>query len=592
MSDAREPEPASGSLSEEASAVSSPNTDTASAKETLAVKCDSPPVDVAEVTHELDIINGRETSGNVSTAPEAQQKQGSDAAAESGSARPTLQGYGTFGESVPGRSENICSTSETENEEAMLLPSNASNNQDLSNWMVFTNLTKASMGTGILAMPMAIRNAGLIGLPLFAAIAVVCVYCIHLLVRSSRTLRRRLMVPALEYADTAAAACKTSRSPVVRSIAPFARGFTEVVLLVYMIGVCSVYVLFVKENLKQLIDVSCRENEWSSIDYFLHLGLVLMVLVAIPNLSSLSIVSSIANITMVVGVVMCLAIICYQIYVDQQAAPVEYNRKMDTWSNVTIYNVTVEAWAGWDRIPLFFGTAVFALEGIGVVLTLENQMKDPTNFLKGCGVLNFAMAIIAILYILMGSLGYLAYGEKTKGSITLNLPPDNTLALWVRKTVTLAIFLTYPLQFYVPEEILWKWMNVIMQSCFRVVLPQRLTHWAGRREEVGQAPRFLFKVLLMLATVCLPLIVPRLGPAISLVGAVCLSMLGLILPTIIHAITYCEEISQNIREPAVWSLMAFHVIIVIIGLLGLITGTYVSLNELSQEPVSLNAVIE
>ncbi|XP_049813779.1 proton-coupled amino acid transporter 1-like [Schistocerca nitens] len=119
------------------------------------------------------------------------------------------------------------------------------------------------------------------------------------------------MVPALEYADTAAAACKTSRSRVVRSIAPFARGFTEVVLLVYMIGVCSVYVLFVKENLKQ-------------------------------------------------------------------------------------------------------------------VLTLENQMKDPTNFLKGCGVLNFAMAIIAILYILMGSLGYLAYGEKTKGSITLNLPPNNT----------------------------------------------------------------------------------------------------------------------------------------------------------------------
>lgn len=58
------------------------------------------------------------------------------------------------------------------------------------------------------------------------------------------------------------------------------------------------------------------------------------------------------------------------------------------------------------------------------VLPLENEMKNPKKFGSMFGVLNSSMIPISFLYTLVGILGYLKYGENTKGSITLDLPHD------------------------------------------------------------------------------------------------------------------------------------------------------------------------
>lgn len=58
------------------------------------------------------------------------------------------------------------------------------------------------------------------------------------------------------------------------------------------------------------------------------------------------------------------------------------------------------------------------------VMPLENNMKSPRHFLGLGGVLNQGMAGVTLIYILLGFLGYLKYGDKTEGSITLNLPLD------------------------------------------------------------------------------------------------------------------------------------------------------------------------
>lgn len=74
--------------------------------------------------------------------------------------------------------------------------------------------------------------------------------------------------------------------------------------------------------------------------------------------------------------------------------------------------------------PLFFGTVLFAFEGIALVLPLQNSMRYPENFTKPFGVLNVGMFVITLLFVCTGTLGYLKYGEDAAVSLTLNVPQD------------------------------------------------------------------------------------------------------------------------------------------------------------------------
>lgn len=59
-----------------------------------------------------------------------------------------------------------------------------------------------------------------------------------------------------------------------------------------------------------------------------------------------------------------------------------------------------------------------------MVMSLENNMKNPSHFIGCPGVLNFGMAFVICLYALVGFFGYLKYGDDVAGSITLSLPVE------------------------------------------------------------------------------------------------------------------------------------------------------------------------
>ena len=81
-----------------------------------------------------------------------------------------------------------------------------------------------------------------------------------------------------------------------------------------------------------------------------------------------------------------------------------------------------------SQFPTAFGSMVFSFEGIAVVLPLKNSMKYPEKFGQ---VLNIGMIGVTLLYITMGIVGFITFGENVCGSITLNLPEVCTfLILW------------------------------------------------------------------------------------------------------------------------------------------------------------------
>lgn len=78
-----------------------------------------------------------------------------------------------------------------------------------------------------------------------------------------------------------------------------------------------------------------------------------------------------------------------------------------------------------SKFPMFFATAIFAMEGIGALMPVENSMKKPQQFISCPGVLCISMTIVITLYTIIGFFGYVRYGEDVLGSITLNLEPGS-----------------------------------------------------------------------------------------------------------------------------------------------------------------------
>lgn len=174
-------------------------------------------------------------------------------------------------------------------------------------------------------------------------------------------------------------------------------------LVIDLLGCCCVYIVFVSKNVKQVVDFYAMDTDWHNVDIRYYMAILLPLLISvnlIRNLKYLAPFSMIANLLVGTG----MGITVYYLFQD---VPSINDRSH---------------FAGFERLPTFFGTAIFALEGIGVVMPLENNMKTPTHFIGCPGVLNTGMFFVVSMYAFVGFTGYLKYGDATQSSITLNLP--------------------------------------------------------------------------------------------------------------------------------------------------------------------------
>ncbi|KAJ8974872.1 hypothetical protein NQ317_002645 [Molorchus minor] len=392
------------------------------------------------------------------------------------------------------------------------------------------HLLKGCLGTGILAMPEAFKYSGMAnGIVSTILIGALCTYCLHVLVRSQYVLCKRMKLALLTYPESMKVACEVGPTCLNR-FAPYAPGVTNFFLIFYQLGICCVYVVFVGVNIQAVVEQYVKTNLPLAV-YILSLFVPFVLIMCIRNLKLLAPFSVLANaITFVT-----FGVVGYYVCQD-----------LPEFSSLPSFGTAFD-------YPLYFGTTLFSLQAVGVVIALENNMKTPKRFRGAFGVLNIGMGIVTVIYVGMAMMGYWKYGDRIKPTITLNFPNSEILAQGIRILYSIAIYISYGLQGFVPVQIIMT--NYIAN---RLKGSNRKVLW-----------EYILRLCCVIVTFVLAISVPLLGLFISLIGAFCLSALGIAFPAIIEMCAYWPDK----LGPCKWILIK-DVLLIFIGIVGLCAGSY------------------
>ncbi|KAI8508538.1 hypothetical protein Bbelb_136370 [Branchiostoma belcheri] len=347
---------------------------------------------------------------------------------------------------------------------------------------------------------------------------------------------------SMDYGEVAENACRVGPIMFLRRHRVAVRRVVNAFLLLTQLGFCCVYFVFMARNAEQILQSfpGLQHAEFPPVQAFLAAFLLpIMLICFIQNWDHLAPISTVANVVMVAGLVLI-----YQYILRRLKNPAEY-----------------PAFSSVGELPLFFGTAIYSFEGIGIVLPLENKMQNPQSFPM---VINVGMGMVTFLYVSLGFFGYLAFGNGVEGSITLNLPTmpspsvtpsEQALYVVVKLMFVFCIFCTYAVQFYVPINIIWP------------SLKSRVSH---RFQTVAE---YLLRAALVIITFGLAAGIPELGLFISLVGAFSSSALALIFPPLIELLVKYEDGLH-------WFVVLRNIVIFLFGFVGFLAGSYVSIAQI------------
>jgi len=270
-------------------------------------------------------------------------------------------------------------------------------------------LLKAFIGTGILFLPKAFSNGGLIfSLILLALSGWLTYLTMILLIRCSEKFGG-------SYGDIGKQLYgKPFKIMIQGSIALTQSGF------------CCAYIIFILQSIKSIVETvsngSIAIPDWAIITAQI---LIYIPLSWIRKIQNFSITSLIADVFILIGLVY---IICSDLFIIS---------KEGSSNNFSYFNS--------EKFPLFLGTAIFAFEGIGLIIPLQRSMKEPKKFPK---VLKKSMFIVFIAMFIVGSLSYYNFGDEVHTIIFMDVYPNSIIGTIVRALYTLAIIFSFPLTCY------------------------------------------------------------------------------------------------------------------------------------------------
>ena len=275
-------------------------------------------------------------------------------------------------------------------------------------------LIKSFVGTGVLFLPRAFSNGGMVfSAVLLLFVSLLSYYCFLLLIST------RLKVD-LSFGDM--------------GLHLYNRSFKSLInfsLVISQMGFTSAYIVFVSENLRAFLLAVSK----CALDIDIKYMILMQMLIFLP-LSLYRNINKIQKFALVADVFILLGIL-YLWYYDIFTLSAQKGV-----SDIVAFN-------GRDW-TLFIGTAIFTFEGVGLILPIQEGMKHPKQFPQ---VLGLVMVGITAVFIISGAMSYAAFGRKTQTVVLLNMDQDNKFVNAVQFIYSIAILLSTPLQIYPAIEI-------------------------------------------------------------------------------------------------------------------------------------------
>ncbi|KAI3798778.1 hypothetical protein L1987_34057 [Smallanthus sonchifolius] len=400
-----------------------------------------------------------------------------------------------------------------------LLDSNSSHRS--SQFKTFANVFIAIVGAGVLGLPYTFKRTGYVTGALTVFAVGYCTYhCMMLLVNTRRKLESINGFSKINsFGDLGFAVA-----------GPVGRSSVDVMIVLSQAGFCVSYLIFVSNTLVNIFNLKSTPIPtnpsilgfsaktfyiWACFPFQLGLN-------SIPTLTHLAPLSIFADIVDIgaMGVVMVEEVMIYL-----NSRPV------------------LQAFGGFSVFFYGIGVAVYAFEGIGMVLPLESETENKDKFGK---VLGTTLGFIALMFASFGVIGYFAFGDGTKDIITTNLG-QGWLSSVVQLGLCLNLFFTFPLM-----------MNPVYEVFERMFCEGRYSLWV----------RWGLVLVVSLAA----LFVPNFADFLSLVGSSVCIVLGFVLPALFHLMVHKDEVGLLgwFKDGA----------FIVFGVILAVTGTWTSLQEI------------
>lgn len=354
---------------------------------------------------------------------------------------------------------------------------------DASNVKSFFTLLKAFIGTGIMFLPKAFKNGGI----LFSSITLLVVslvtsLCFHLLLQC----RSKYGGGYGELGE--AIGGRRLRSLILASITLSQIGF-----------VCA-GLIFTADNLHSFFD-AVTKNTSAPISVNALIGIQLIALIPlsfIRNMSKLGPVALLADVFILIGLVY---IYSYDISHIVQMGGFHPSIKL---FNPRDFTLTI-------------GSAIFTFEGIGLILPIQSSMKHPENFSK---LLFIVMAIITVIFASVGFLCYGTFGEHVSVEVITNFPQSSKLVNAVQFLYAIAVMVGEPVQLF---------------PAIRIIEGKVFGHRSGKGDAWTKWKKNVFRALLVLLCGLISAVgATNLDKFVALIGSFACVPLVYIYPAFLH----------------------------------------------------------